>query len=71
MIRKTNNQSHVIRITFGCLGHILPMVLLLGTSMPSSARATTRYVGPSETYTTIQAAIAEADTHDIVIVMDG
>ncbi|HUW31414.1 MAG TPA: hypothetical protein VM223_07350, partial [Planctomycetota bacterium] len=50
---------------------VLAATVLYASPFPRQAHAATRYVGPGETFTTIQSAIDASLNGDMIIVRDG
>lgn len=72
MIRKIKNSTFNAIPNIRYLGHVWIIAVLSGYATVSTAQAATFYVGPDETYTTIQAGIeAVVNIGDKVVVRDG
>jgi parallel beta-helix repeat protein len=68
-VKKMDKQKRAMGVSIAAI--VVIGALVLATGVASAVIAVDRYVGPSETYTTIQSAEDAANPYDTIIVRDG
>ncbi|GAB6098039.1 hypothetical protein JCM14469_42940 [Desulfatiferula olefinivorans] len=56
---------------FYCLFHLITTIVLISVFLPMSANSAEIYVGPNESYTSIQAGLSAMSSGDTLIIRDG